>query len=290
MAIPRRSGRDASRSAPRAAPSCWRCSWWRSSPISSPPTAVNETSLLRRASSAQPRALVRHRRARARRLQSRGLRRAGVDVRGARGDRHRRRRSAPLIGVAERLLPRPARPRAAAPRGRLDGLPRPRHGHRAAHPARPGARQRHRRPRASARPFRSRAPSAAPPWSCASTPSSRRAAPPAPPTCACCSGTCCPNILASVIIVASTSLGFVILVEAAVSFLGYGVPPPQPSWGGMLSATGRQYMLRAPWLSIFPGLRAQPRGLRLQRPGRRAARPARSAPARGLTAGRSRAA
>jgi len=62
-----------------------------------------------------------------------------------------------------------------------------------------------------------------------------------------------PNILASVIIVASTSLGFVILVEAAVSFLGYGVPPPQPSWGGMLSATGRQYMLRAPWLSIFPG-------------------------------------
>jgi peptide/nickel transport system permease protein len=62
-----------------------------------------------------------------------------------------------------------------------------------------------------------------------------------------------PNILASVIIVASTSLGFVILVEAAVSFLGYGVPPPQPSWGGMLSATGRQYMMRAPWLSIFPG-------------------------------------
>lgn len=62
-----------------------------------------------------------------------------------------------------------------------------------------------------------------------------------------------PNIMASVIIVASTSLGFVILVEAAVSFLGYGVPPPQPSWGGMLSATGRQYMMRAPWLSIFPG-------------------------------------
>ncbi len=63
-----------------------------------------------------------------------------------------------------------------------------------------------------------------------------------------------PNIMPSVIIVASTSLGFVILVEAAVSFLGYGVPPPQPSWGGMLSATGRQYMMRAPWLSIFPGL------------------------------------
>ena len=63
-----------------------------------------------------------------------------------------------------------------------------------------------------------------------------------------------PNIMASIIILASTSLGFVILVEAAVSFLGYGMPPPNPSWGGMLSATGRQYMVRAPWLSIFPGL------------------------------------
>ncbi len=62
-----------------------------------------------------------------------------------------------------------------------------------------------------------------------------------------------PNIMATIIVVASTSLGFVILVEAAVSFLGYGVPPPQPSWGGMLSATGRQYMMQAPWLSIFPG-------------------------------------
>jgi peptide/nickel transport system permease protein len=63
-----------------------------------------------------------------------------------------------------------------------------------------------------------------------------------------------PNILAPIIIVASNSMGFVILVEAAVSFLGYGVPPPQPSWGGMLSATGRQYMVRAPWLSAFPGI------------------------------------
>ncbi len=63
-----------------------------------------------------------------------------------------------------------------------------------------------------------------------------------------------PNVLAPIIIVASNSLGFVILVEAAVSFLGYGVPPPEPSWGGMLSATGRQYMVRAPWLSIFPGM------------------------------------
>jgi peptide/nickel transport system permease protein len=63
-----------------------------------------------------------------------------------------------------------------------------------------------------------------------------------------------PNVVAPIIIVASNLLGTVILIEAAVSFLGYGVPPPQPSWGGMLSATGRQYMTRAPWLSIFPGL------------------------------------
>jgi peptide/nickel transport system permease protein len=63
-----------------------------------------------------------------------------------------------------------------------------------------------------------------------------------------------PNVLPAMIIVASNALGVVILVEAAVSFLGYGVPPPHPSWGGMLSATGRAYMVRAPWLSIFPGL------------------------------------
>ena len=63
-----------------------------------------------------------------------------------------------------------------------------------------------------------------------------------------------PNVVAPIIIVASTFLGFVILVEAAVSFLGYGVPPPRPSWGGMLSATRRGYMIRAPRLALFPGL------------------------------------
>jgi len=63
-----------------------------------------------------------------------------------------------------------------------------------------------------------------------------------------------PNIVATIIVAASNFFGFVILVEAAASFLGYGVPPPQPSWGGMLSATGRVYMVRAPWLSIFPGV------------------------------------
>ena len=63
-----------------------------------------------------------------------------------------------------------------------------------------------------------------------------------------------PNVVAPIIVSASTYVSFVILIEAAVSFLGYGVPPPRPSWGGMLSATGRSYMVRAPWLSVFPGL------------------------------------
>jgi peptide/nickel transport system permease protein len=45
-----------------------------------------------------------------------------------------------------------------------------------------------------------------------------------------------------------------ILGEAALSFLGFGVPPPQPSWGGMLSQEGRANMLMAPWLSLWPGL------------------------------------
>ena len=42
--------------------------------------------------------------------------------------------------------------------------------------------------------------------------------------------------------------------EASVSFLGFGIPPPQPSWGGMLSLEGRTYMLQAPGLAFWPGL------------------------------------
>jgi peptide/nickel transport system permease protein len=63
-----------------------------------------------------------------------------------------------------------------------------------------------------------------------------------------------PNVLPAIIIVASNALGFIILTEAAVSFLGYGIPAPIPSWGGMLSQSGRVSMTNAPWLSIFPGL------------------------------------
>jgi peptide/nickel transport system permease protein len=45
-----------------------------------------------------------------------------------------------------------------------------------------------------------------------------------------------------------------ILAEPSLSFLGFGVPPPRPSWGAMLSGSGRTYMLQAPWMAIFPGI------------------------------------
>ena len=46
----------------------------------------------------------------------------------------------------------------------------------------------------------------------------------------------------------------IVLAESTLSFLGFGIPPPFPSWGGMLSGAGRQYMFRAPWLAIWPGV------------------------------------
>lgn len=63
-----------------------------------------------------------------------------------------------------------------------------------------------------------------------------------------------PNVFAPIIIVATVGLGFAILAEAIISFLGFGVPPPFPSWGEMLSGTARTYMNRAPWLAIWPGV------------------------------------
>jgi peptide/nickel transport system permease protein len=63
-----------------------------------------------------------------------------------------------------------------------------------------------------------------------------------------------PNVLATIVVVATIGLGGVILAEAALSFLGYGVPPPHPSWGSMLSGSGRTYMYSAPWIAIWPGV------------------------------------
>ena len=63
-----------------------------------------------------------------------------------------------------------------------------------------------------------------------------------------------PNVLPPVIVLFTTRVGAVILAEAALSFLGLGVPPPAPTWGGMLSGSGRTYMYQGPWLALAPGL------------------------------------
>ncbi len=63
-----------------------------------------------------------------------------------------------------------------------------------------------------------------------------------------------PNVAATIIILATIGLGAAILAESALSFLGFGVPPPYPSWGAMLSGSGRTYMFRAPWMAVWPGV------------------------------------
>ena len=63
-----------------------------------------------------------------------------------------------------------------------------------------------------------------------------------------------PNIAPVVIIIFSINIGGVIISEASLSFLGFGLPLKTPSWGGMLSREGRQYMEMAPWLALWPGL------------------------------------
>jgi peptide/nickel transport system permease protein len=60
------------------------------------------------------------------------------------------------------------------------------------------------------------------------------------------------NVFPIIIVLATINVGGVIVAEAALSFLGYGVPPPNPSWGGMMSREGRQYMVQAPWLFVAP--------------------------------------
>lgn len=62
-----------------------------------------------------------------------------------------------------------------------------------------------------------------------------------------------PNMMAPIIVMASLAFGQTIIAEASLSFLGIGTPPPNPSWGLMLSDASR-YMESAPWLVLFPGL------------------------------------
>lgn len=61
-----------------------------------------------------------------------------------------------------------------------------------------------------------------------------------------------PNITSVIIVLFSTTIGGLILAEASLSFLGFGVPPPDPSWGGMMSTEARAYMIVAPWLMVAP--------------------------------------
>jgi peptide/nickel transport system permease protein len=62
-----------------------------------------------------------------------------------------------------------------------------------------------------------------------------------------------PNIAGSLVVLATLQVGTVIIMEASLSFLGVGVPPPSPAWGSMI-ADGRSYVVSAWWLCIFPGL------------------------------------
>jgi peptide/nickel transport system permease protein len=61
-----------------------------------------------------------------------------------------------------------------------------------------------------------------------------------------------PNVFPIVLVLASINVGTAIIAEASLSFIGYGVQPPTPSWGGMLSTEGRTFMVIAPWLFWAP--------------------------------------
>ena len=62
-----------------------------------------------------------------------------------------------------------------------------------------------------------------------------------------------PNLVGSILVLATLQIGWAIVVEASLSFIGAGIPPPQPSWGGMVAA-GREYIGMAWWLTFFPGM------------------------------------
>ena len=62
-----------------------------------------------------------------------------------------------------------------------------------------------------------------------------------------------PNVVTPLLVEAAVAFAYAVLLESALSFLGLGAQPPEPSWGNMLN-TGRGFMTQAPWLSIVPGL------------------------------------
>jgi peptide/nickel transport system permease protein len=63
-----------------------------------------------------------------------------------------------------------------------------------------------------------------------------------------------PNIFPTLLILSTVQLGAAILAESSLSFLGFGIPPPVPAWGGMLSGIARSHITREPLLSVWPGL------------------------------------
>jgi peptide/nickel transport system permease protein len=63
-----------------------------------------------------------------------------------------------------------------------------------------------------------------------------------------------PNTMGPFIVLGTAQLGSAVLVEAALSFLGLGVPEPYPSWGRMLSVSAAEFAQKAPWLVLFPGI------------------------------------
>lgn len=62
-----------------------------------------------------------------------------------------------------------------------------------------------------------------------------------------------PNVMATYLVLFSVNIGYAIVVEAALSFLGLGAPPDEPSWGGMLTGA-TEHLERAPWIALFPGV------------------------------------
>ena len=62
-----------------------------------------------------------------------------------------------------------------------------------------------------------------------------------------------PNVVNPLVILSTLQIGWVIIVESSLSFLGAGIPPPTPSWGAMM-ADGRSYIDSAIWLSLYPGV------------------------------------
>jgi peptide/nickel transport system permease protein len=63
-----------------------------------------------------------------------------------------------------------------------------------------------------------------------------------------------PNVMANFIVLSTISLGFAIIIEASLSFLGVGISPDFPTWGGMLTLGASKYINLAPWLAVFPGI------------------------------------